>query len=109
MRSSPIIFVREFDGSDLSYRISLRRARLYWEFLEQIHATFNKPWERYNAHFHLDNDSCDGRVSPSEWDAGGYFEAEFLVDKKLELFVHFEEVETRVSEAKTGIEADDDI
>jgi hypothetical protein len=50
---------------------------------------------QYNAHFHPDNTGCDGRVSSSEWEAGGYFEAEFVVDGRIVLFAHFEEVETR--------------
>jgi hypothetical protein len=77
------------------------------EFLEHVHSMFNKPWERYNAHFHLDNDRCDGRLSASEWEAGGYFEPEFLVDNRLVLFAHFEEVETRKRKREAGIEEKD--
>ncbi|KAH7072257.1 hypothetical protein BKA63DRAFT_65980 [Paraphoma chrysanthemicola] len=108
MRPSPMIFVREFDGAETSYRIPIRRARSYWEFLEHIHNTFNRPWERYNAHLHLDNNICDGRISPSEWDAGAYFEAEFLIDNRLVLFVHFEVVEARVTGLDADIDADDE-
>lgn len=79
------------------------------EFLEHIHNTFNRPWERYNAHLHLDNDICDGRISPSEWDARAYFEAEFLVDNRLVLFVHFEVVEARVTGLDADIDADEEI
>jgi hypothetical protein len=32
-------------------------------------------------------------MSPSEWDAGGYFDAEFVVDGRMVLYAHFEEVE----------------
>jgi hypothetical protein len=64
-------------------------------FLVYIHNTFNKPWERYSLHLHLDNTVCDGRVSPSEWEAGAYFETEFILEDRLVLYVHFEEVERR--------------
>ncbi|KAL6708087.1 hypothetical protein ACN47E_003521 [Coniothyrium glycines] len=71
------------------------------EFLEHIHNTFNKPWERYNAHLHFENHRCAGRISPSEWDAGGYFEAEFLDNGRLLLYAHFEEVEERLIDTPT--------
>ena len=116
MKNLPQIHVCEFAGFNISYRLPLRRARNYWvrlrystspyrlscllklthllqDFLNHIHRTFDKPWERYNVHLHLDNETCKGRVSSSEWEAGGYFEAEFLVDNKLVLFAHFEEME----------------
>jgi hypothetical protein len=70
------------------------------EFLEHVHGIFNKPWEQYNAHFHLDNETCAGRVSPSEWEAGGYFEAEFMVEGRLTLYAHFAKVETRTRQVK---------
>jgi hypothetical protein len=68
------------------------------EFLEHIHNTFDKPWEQYNTHLHLDNKLCDGRISPSEWNAGAYFASEFSQDGRLILYAHFEEVGNRVRE-----------
>lgn len=68
------------------------------EFLEYVHNIFNKPWEQYNAHFHIDNTVGDGRVSSSEWEAGGYFEAEFVVDGRIVLFAQSEDAETRTRE-----------
>jgi len=58
-----------------------------------VHNIFVKPWERYNAHLHFDGHACDDRMSPSEWDAGGYFDPEFVVEGRLVLYVHFEQVE----------------
>ncbi|KAF1938690.1 hypothetical protein EJ02DRAFT_425495 [Clathrospora elynae] len=96
MKIIPMILVRDFDGLDICYRISARRARNYWELLESIHNTFSNTWDRYNAHLHFENDCSNGRISPREWDVGGYFEDEFVVDGWLVLFAHFEEVEGRV-------------
>ncbi|KAI4958284.1 hypothetical protein J4E86_003882 [Alternaria arbusti] len=93
MKVFPMILVREFDGRDTSYRVAARRARNYWELLANVHNIFIKPWERYNAHLHFDGHACDDRISPSEWDAGGYFDPEFVVDGRLVLYVHFEQVE----------------
>ncbi|KAH3911654.1 hypothetical protein HBH56_126870 [Parastagonospora nodorum] len=88
-------------------RLTTMATPLILEFLEHVHNIFQKPWEQYNAHFHLDNTVCDGKISSSEWEAGGYFEAEFVVDGRIVLFAHFEEVETRTrkldtEEAKNG-------
>jgi hypothetical protein len=77
------------------------------EFLEHVHNIFNKPWERYNAHLHLENDGCNGRLNPSEWEAGGYFEPEFLVNNRLVLFAHFEGVETRKRKRQADVEEKD--
>ncbi|KAI4615371.1 uncharacterized protein J4E87_009264 [Alternaria ethzedia] len=93
MKSFPMILVREFNGRDISYRVAARRARNYWELLANVHNIFVKPWQRYNAHLHFDDHACDDRMSPSEWDAGGYFDPEFVVDGRLVLYVHFEQVE----------------
>jgi hypothetical protein len=59
------------------------------------------------VHLHLDNDICKGRVSASEWDVGGYFEHEFLVDNKLVLFAHFEELDEDMVSPGVKIEDDD--
>ncbi|KAI4946656.1 hypothetical protein J4E91_007346 [Alternaria rosae] len=93
MESFPMILVREFDGRETSYRVAARRARNYWELLANVHNIFVKPWDRYNAHLHFDGHACDDRMSPSEWDAGGYFDPEFVVDGRLVLYAHFEQVE----------------
>ncbi|KAI4916210.1 hypothetical protein J4E85_010298 [Alternaria conjuncta] len=93
MKAFPMILVREFNGRDTSYRVAARRARNYWELLANVHNIFVKPWERYNAHLHFDGHACDDRISPSEWDAGGYFDPEFVVDGRLVLYAHFEQVE----------------
>ncbi|KAF1850551.1 uncharacterized protein K460DRAFT_17588 [Cucurbitaria berberidis CBS 394.84] len=103
MKLLPMILVREFEGLDTSYRISTRRARNYWELLESIHNTFSKPWERYNAHLYFDNHTCEGQVSPSEWDAGGYFEKEFLAEGILLLYAHFEQVDRRMMEGAGAV------
>ncbi|KAI4694171.1 uncharacterized protein J4E84_002753 [Alternaria hordeiaustralica] len=93
MKAFPMILFREFNGRDTSYRVAARRARNYWELIANVHNIFVKPWERYNAHIHFDGHACDDRISPSEWDAGGYFDPEFVVDGRLVLYVHFEQVE----------------
>jgi hypothetical protein len=125
MTLAPMIFMREFGGSDTSYRIPVSRARnyqvclaniddpprllqqhaAYYESLQEvlvhIHITFNKPWERNNLRFHLDNTTCDGLVSSSEWEAGAYFADEFFVDNRLMLYAHFEEMESRKPSIET--------
>ena len=58
---------------------------------------FNKPWERYNAHLHFYGNICDNRLSPSEWDSGGYFDPEFVVDGRLLSYVQFEEIGGRLT------------
>jgi hypothetical protein len=57
---------------------------------------------------HLENTVCDGRVSPSEWDAGGYFEAELLVDERLVLYAHFEELESKKAKMREDISEDEE-
>jgi hypothetical protein len=57
---------------------------------------------------HFDNDSCDGRISPSEWDAGGYFEAEFVVDGRLVVYAHFEAVNDRIMKS-SGVSSLDEV
>jgi hypothetical protein len=51
----------------------------------------------------VDSHTCDDRISPSEWDAGGYFDAEFVVNGRLMLYAHFEQVEGRIVESGGGI------
>jgi hypothetical protein len=63
------------------------------ELLANIHNIFSKPWERYNAHLHFDDHACHDRLSPSEWDAGGYFDPEFVVNGRMVLYAHFEHMD----------------
>ena len=51
-----------------------------------------------NTHLHFKDFICDGRISPSEWDVGGYFDAEFLIEGRLVLYARFELVEGRIME-----------
>ncbi|KAF2818469.1 hypothetical protein CC86DRAFT_157853 [Ophiobolus disseminans] len=108
MKTLPHIYVREFAGRDISYRIPIRQARNYWEFVEHVQITFSKPWEQYNAHLHFDNENCKGRVSASQWDAGGYFESEFLVNNELLLFAHFEKMDQKMPETTLKTEDGDE-
>jgi hypothetical protein len=57
---------------------------------------------------HLENTVCDGRVSLSEWDAGGYFEAELLVHERLVLYAHFEELESKKAKMREDISEDEE-
>lgn len=46
-------------------------------------------------HLHFDDHTCEDRISPSEWDAGGYLDPEFVVDGRMVLYAHFETVDGR--------------
>lgn len=76
--------------------------------MNHLHDIFDKPWEFYNIHLHLDNQVCGGRISASEWDAGGYFGAEFANGGEMVLYVCFEEVGDGVGDVKEEGEEEDD-